>query len=102
MGRVEAMDLWMSPEGCEEEMEEGVSYLQLGRFAGGLSSSVIKSLSVEKLLGSSCLGNPTLRQATGKKDAMIDLTEAHLANYIAISSGSSGNLSLYSLDIFNR
>ena len=49
------------------ERREGVSYLQLGRFAGCLSSSVMKSLSVEKLLASPCLGNPTLRQATGKK-----------------------------------
>ena len=47
-------------------------------------------------------GEPDLAPSHRKKDAMIDLTEAHSANYTAILSGTSGDLSIYSLDLFNK
>ena len=47
-------------------------------------------------------GEPDLAPSHWKKDAMIDLTEAPPANYKAILSGASGNLSLNRLDFFNR
>ena len=51
----------------KKKREKVEAVMQLGRFAGSLSSSIMKSLSVEKLLASACLGNPILHQATQEK-----------------------------------